>query len=126
MQFRAWDRESERMIEWGEILLNWEMSEFNSGSLFWMQDTRLEDKHGRAIYEGDILRTKGVDGDQLWVVSYEMSSYVMGFDLNNVAKKFSCVHNHVWEEGVVAGNIYENKEMITSKAGSKKRLKHIA
>lgn len=131
IKFRAWDKENKKMFgvsgyfmdmgiekrkymlerhggkEDGDITINKSFDEVDL-----MQFTGLKDKNGKEIYEGDILRTNGIDGKCLWVIEWEESSYVYGFSPNHIGGKYSSVHNHAWEEGEVIGNIYETPELL--------------
>lgn len=75
------------------------------------QYINLKDKNGKEIYKDDILITNGIDGEQAWIVNFEMSSDVMGFGLDCITGDFSSVHNNVWETGEIIGNKFENPEL---------------
>ena len=61
-----------------------------------MEFTGLKDKNGKEIYEGDILKGK-FNGSVVWT----------GDRYNNGWSDY-------WNESEIIGNIYENKELLSS------------
>lgn len=82
----------------------------NNKRMIPLQYTGLQDKNGREIYEGDIIR----DIEKLtWQVLYNESEAC--FDIQNMDKKsrLQRIHLHSsFEDLEVIGNIYENPELI--------------
>ena len=70
-----------------------------------------KDAKKKRIYEGSILRTNDIDGELYWLVYYD-NEYFPEFDLECLNGSFSCVHNRVWDDGIIVGNRYDNPEML--------------
>ena len=144
IKFRAWDKESKTMVfkpdadEFGYIKL------FNDGSgtlileeengevikgidlenLKLMQFTGLYDKHGKEIYEGDIVKHTAVEKynpnhsrNQLRVVEWRDQRfddgtlpYELGWDFRYLGKGLSTIFKE--EDIEIIGNIYENLELL--------------
>lgn len=69
-EFRAWDKFQKKMISWDECLNNEDLIPeilLNAVRYEPMQCTGLKDKHGRLIYEGDIVKAE-VEKSDLKVV----------------------------------------------------------
>jgi len=127
IKFRAYSKIQKRILDVVEIRFNtkcFKLSDsqwYEFDEAYLTQFTGLLDKNGREIFEGDILRTEGIDNVQLWKVDYEMSSDVMGFSCNCISGSFSSCHNEVWDEGEVVGNIYNPPELLEGKENSDER-----
>jgi uncharacterized phage protein (TIGR01671 family) len=87
-----------------------------------MQFTGLVDKNGKEIYEGDILNWdfcgtvewKDWMKEPAYKVVYEYGYHVCGKGLH----KDLFLHAYRFRHTEVIGNIYENKELLSSKAYS--------
>jgi uncharacterized phage protein (TIGR01671 family) len=140
MQVRVWDKEVKRMgvphalvLQDGQpiaLYVSWHqkcMPLFASDgqSLFMlMYATGLNDKNGRRIYGGDILKECGADGRTLNEVKFGINDddygwyvdYIQAFtyDEEPIAGRFSrylCLHD-VAEHAEVIGNIFEHEYLI--------------
>ena len=118
IKFRAWDRKNKKWINiqgfnfqnYWIIVWHW----VNGKQYFYMpqdvdllQYTGLKDKNGKEIYEGDILRC-----NNLYFEVYYDTEMAM-FNLKRQEHKitsFLLSATHLYD---VAGNIYENPELIT-------------
>ena len=120
-KFRAWDEYSKRMMYRDfSIWCNGEVSDTEGNYLDnLMQYTGLKDKHGKDIYEGDILRFKDCVGTgeyNSWdeeVMEPFLNSKVVSFGnigWENVGH-WNCKGNYTAE---IIGNIYENSNLIES------------
>lgn len=70
--------------------------------------TRLKDKNGEEIYEGDIVKMNG--SEKNWEVAYEEHYAAFGFTEED---DWSFLNAYDMErEAEVIGNIYENPELI--------------
>ena len=121
IKFRAWDKTFKSMIEDSNIYLNeGKISDIiygctkceclNPNDFIVMQYTGMNDEDGKEIYEGDILAARvsspGRGGYFIYsVVSYDNNMFVTIRDGDDYkAQAFGNI--------VVAGNIYENKELL--------------
>jgi uncharacterized phage protein (TIGR01671 family) len=118
LKFRAWDPQGGgQMIDWSDMqclsMNQWEQ-------LLPMQYTGLKDKHGKDIYEGDVIRHfgEGEITDKDYVVEWRVK--FTGFILSN--KKMNEQQLN-WRDGSwlwrvskhlsIVGNIYENPELLS-------------
>lgn len=130
-KFRAWDVHEKKMftnaqlIVWnGNVYAN-DNSELNIDNLkgwsidekYLMQSTRLKDKNGREIYEGDIVEMPNEEHSYCGVVVYEKAygsfaimtedRYAYIYTFENIATWY-CPLNAL----EVIGNKYENPELL--------------
>ena len=108
-KFRVWDKELNKMFYTDTI-------QFDNGLFFgidghfddeepaWMQYTGLKDKHGKEIYEGDIIKIPEGTSYKYYFVIWSKNR--LGFTLNN-GVGFGLTY------GIeIVGNIYENTELL--------------
>lgn len=124
IKFRAWDSELKQMITEGMILVNGKLitnkirteEPFQKGQLIYpdwelMQFTGLQDKNGKNIYEGDIVRIQhphDVGGDfmnTLGRVFWYEGAFYHGNQNGRPPKR-------MWEYCEVVGNVFENPELL--------------
>ena len=116
-KFRAWDNYHQEMINWDQYkdeLVSDDFINHGQGPLVVMQYTGIKDDNGKEIYEGDI-----VEGGHFSPLSKEFYSklYEVTFKEGNYMAKLIGYSPYGdtflrFIEGVVIGNIYENKELL--------------
>lgn len=137
IKFRGWDKEKKEMVYVLDMMFLFEdikgiwVSGYDSinidheifpENLELMQYTGMKDRHGREIYEGDIVKIPaGYGGDRFYkeciaVIEYEEH----GFYPRNIHDEFD--HDEFgilyqdgfyhWKLFEVIGNIYENKDLL--------------
>lgn len=74
------------------------------------QFTGLLDRRGKEIYEGDILKRIGDDGDEIFIIEWNEQSG--GFNLNYIY--FGEIYDleELWSDSQVIGNIHDNPELM--------------
>ena len=77
------------------------------------QFTGLEDKNGREIYEGDILKLIDEDGSEI-IVCVIFINYIGGFVLKEHMRdiKYFRIEDFGERNREIIGNIFENKELL--------------
>ena len=130
--FRAWDKKLKKLTNYSisDIFIEfynkdtdcWEID--REGKRFVLrQYTRLNDKNGKEIYEGDILISKASENPKdhkMWLVSYQDGGFVIDYKHKpkDKRKRSKCeievlCEDNIWLYGMeVAGNICENPELL--------------
>lgn len=117
-RFRAWDKEENKMINWGDLGffknkndedlrvldLTYFPPKFKNVKL--MQSTGLKDINGTEIYEGDIIKNSY---DEIYTVKWFDAAFLLeekyngGFDYHEL---------YLEDNKKVIGNIYETPELL--------------
>ena len=114
IKFRVWDKAQNKMYLWENFRMKvnnggWEIIPNDNqptkrDRFEIMQYTGLNDKNGKEIYEGDIVKTDHFQESNIiiWGFHSDHSSYMYQLGWN------------LWEDVIyeVLGNIYENPELI--------------
>ena len=113
IKFRAWRKQDDpRMINWDTILLVGFQRFIDVDNYELMQYTGLKDKNGKEIYEGDIVNcgVPELSNDEPaehihhGIIGFRDGSYLV----NDFSTWFACEYE-------IAGNIYENPELLKGK-----------
>lgn len=134
IKFRAWDKKDKVMVDVAAINFGpsgfWSLIEDAddaelqlADSYELMQYTGLHDKNGREIYESDILKVTGEDGESyVATVKWFGDEGYPAFDLEGIPETWFYGANAlatIFQEGVetceVIGNIFENPELLEGK-----------
>ncbi len=131
-KFRAWDKELQTMLDVSlidfkkSVLVgeHWEFGEtnfINFDGIKLMQSTGLKDKNGTEIFEGDIIDTTDYEGglssvgNPLVKVGRDKYGFVVTGDFPDspiTLKEFEDGRKFAGVEVTIAGNIYENPELL--------------
>lgn len=122
LKFRVWDKTNKEMLNID--VLNLFLEEVvvleNDGSAFsmkfkdveLMQSTGLFDKDGKEIFEGDILTDEGSFENDCWdyaTIKFDETDYTYYLHWKN---EEVCENITECKKYVVAGNIFENKDLL--------------
>ena len=116
LKFKVWNKKSN---EWcGTIGLN-ETISHNSiinlpDDLVFVQYTGLKDSKGKEVYEGDILKTPGVNDDVIGQVIYEADhgGYIFQWKRNGPNQHHTNLNCDVAFQSVIVGNYFENNDLL--------------
>lgn len=113
IKFRAWNEVEEKMLNWYEFLDTNMKNTFiapESTGLILMQYTGLNDKNGKEIYEGDIVKVFTNKEWRIGKIIYEHSEFTIDVTNNKDLKygRTSIIENLT----EVIGNIYDNPELL--------------
>ena len=116
IKFRAWDYDEKRMIEDFQDTYMWE--DYISSRYAVMQFTGLVDKHGKEIYESDIvyLQTKNALTNEPFEMVGEVfwrDGKYSGWGLRNNRIHYNhTMYGFPHDECKIIGNVFENKELL--------------
>lgn len=119
LKFRVYDHDKKQMLLPEKDIIILSNNGVTADTETWsvMQFTGLTDRHGKEIYEGDIVRDATGDLD-VWVVVYvddDASFYFQNpFDKSNLNSLNWLKTNGLAEESIfeIIGNIMENPELL--------------
>lgn len=114
-KFRFWDKKTKTMEKTPMVELRYRIALddiFDDDRVIFMQCTGIKDKHGKLIYEGDIVYKKGSkDWQKNKLYSQIVYDNMYGhFNLSDENGIHNIPMNR--ENIEVVGNIYENPELI--------------
>lgn len=123
IKFRIWDIENKEMLEvqeldfeptfyGGRIAIRPDQYNdyFDTEDMILMQYTGLDDKNGKEIYEGDIVKYRDSRGQHIEKVIFDKGCFYAGMHWGSstrVAPKL--INTRITE---VIGNIYDNPELV--------------
>ena len=115
IKFRAWDKDYEKMREWGYVK-NLDTVFFEDADFVWMQYTGLKDKNGKEIYEGDIVKVDKLPYDENGIGQVIWDKKKLGFFYQSIRDIWTSNTSYYYRLSgktvEVIGNIYENPELL--------------
>ena len=122
IKFRAWDKKNKAMFYPQELI---QLDRVYAGyfddsgcpktdeNIILMQYTGLKDKNGREIYEGDIVKYKGLLGrKKIGIVKYIEEEALFAIIENYTKDTLWSFDLSCADDLEVIGNIYENPELL--------------
>lgn len=125
LKFRAWDKRrkdfrNDIFVDTNENLYQFSkntgygqaITYLDNKHIVLMQSTGLFDKYGKEIFEGDILTDEGSFENDYWdyaTIEFDEIDYTYYLHWKN---EEMCENITECKKYVVAGNIYENKELL--------------
>lgn len=112
IKFRAWDKPGKHMYfsfpivshgEWNIFYLSDLVDKFESGNYILMQYTGLRDRHGKEIYEGDIVRSSA----EIVLVEWRGEMWTEEGFITGFSELFEGANCYE-----IIGNVYENPELL--------------
>ncbi len=93
--------------------VDWHLEQRKIEDIRLRQYTGLQDKNGKEIYEGDVVKARGFE-PELHIIRFDRGAFCL--------EPITGMPSHFWsdikyvedEHGEVIGNIYENPELIKS------------
>ncbi|MGE3278093.1 MAG: YopX family protein [Vicinamibacterales bacterium] len=110
IKFRGWD-DVERLFEYVELLPRGGMllAEWKRDIGDWQQFTGLHDRHGKEIYEGDIVRQNTYQGQKLEVVEFAYGGFFAVWHSGSSTRRSP---KYVNSRIQVVGNLYETPRLL--------------
>ncbi len=121
LKFRAWDKKKntftnyqivDDMLYFMDKFTGVWIRDDNKNRFILMQSTGMFDKNGKEIFEGDILTDEGMFEGDCWdyaTIKFDKTDYTYYLNWENEQICGSITES---ESYTVAGNIYENKELL--------------
>ena len=117
--FRVWDKTLKQFYNFEILGSNDDVQDHIDGWVVIQQYTGLQDKNGKGIFEGDIVKI-GVEG-QISVVEFELGAFVVKDSIAELERLdlfcngkigLGCLNEDYVK---VIGNIYENPDLLEGK-----------